>query len=264
MILPLLSRLAGWSLVLCLAANAPLRAQSAVAGNPAPVLPLDHLVVSAARLPQDPLYTPSSVSVLSLPDLQLLQVDTLKTALAQTPGVIVVSTGATGGQTSVFMRGANADQVLLLVDGVRMNTTEASYLNFLGGADLGGLGRVEVLRGAQSTLYGSSAMGGVILAETAAAGDGAPSGVAMVQTGSFDTLGASVSVRGRSGWLGYSGSFGREQTDNDRPNNAYKQSSYTARLEAAAAPTLLFGVTLRGQQGAYDEAGSLLFAGAGR
>lgn len=263
--LPKLSRLAGWTLVTCLAAgSAPARGQSAPLGALDPAAPLEHVVVSAARLPQDPRYTPSSVSRLSLPELRLTQTADLKTALAQTPGVIVFSTGAVGAQTSLSIRGANADQVLLLVDGVRMNTTQADYLNFLGGADLVGLERLEVLRGPQSTLYGSSAMGGVILTETAAVGHGPGTGVAELHAGSFDTLGGSLSTRGRAGRFGYSASFGREQTANDRPNNAYKQSAYTTRLEAEATPAVLFGFTLRGQLGAYDEAGSVLFPGSGR
>ena len=264
--MPSLSRLAGWSLVLCAVAavNTSARAQTAPAIAPDTTLQLDHFVVSASRAPQDLKFTPSSVSVLSLPELRLAQIDSLKTALAQTPGVIVVSTGATGGQTSIFMRGANADQVLLLVDGVRMNTTQAAYLNFLGGADLAGLERIEVLRGPQSTLYGSSAMGGVILMETAAVGAGETSGIGTVNAGSFDTLGASVAARGRAGWLGYSVSLGHEQTDNRRPDNAYKQSAYTFRFEGSLTSTLALGATLRGQVGDYDEAGSLLFPGTGR
>ncbi len=262
--MPSLSRLAGWSLVLCAAVNASMHAQTAPAIAPDNTIRLDHFVVSASRTPGDPKFTPGSVSVLSLPELRLAQIDNLKTALAQTPGVIVVSTGATGGQTSIFMRGANADQVLFLVDGVRMNTTQANYLNFLGRADLAGLERIEVLRGPQSTLYGSSAMGGVILLETAAVGAGETAGVTTVRAGSFDTLGASVAANGRAGPLGYSASFGHEQTDNHRPDNAYKQSAYTFRFEAAATPALLVGTTLRGQVGNYDEAGSILFPGTGR
>src|SRR2546423_1605112 len=136
--MPSLSRLAGWSLVLCAVAavSALSRAQTAPADAPDAALQLDHFVVSASRAPEDLKFTPSSVSILSLPELRLAQIDSLKTALAQTPGVVVMSTGATGGQTSIFMRGANADQVLFLVDGVRMNTTQADYLSFLGGADL--------------------------------------------------------------------------------------------------------------------------------
>jgi vitamin B12 transporter len=136
--MPSLSRLAGWSLVLCatVAVNMPVRAQTAPASAAEDPLRLDQLVVSASRTLEDPKFTPSSVTNIQLPDLRAAQVDSLKTALAQTPGVIVVTTGATGGQTSLFMRGANSDQVLFFVDGVRMNTAQADYLNFLGGADL--------------------------------------------------------------------------------------------------------------------------------
>jgi len=174
--------------------NASGSAPTTPAGATDDPVRLENFVVSASRSPQDPKFTPSSVTAVSLPELRLEQIDSLKTALAQTPGVVVVSTGATGAQTSIFMRGANPDQVLFLVDGVRMNTTQADYFSFLGEADLTGLERIEVLRGPQSTLYGSSAMGGVILLETAAVGAGETSGVATVGAGSFNTWDASVAA----------------------------------------------------------------------
>ena len=172
-----LSRLAGWSLLASACAATPLATRAQ-----APVEQLDAYVVSATRTPQDPKLSSSSITLLPLADLQTAQTVDLRTALAQTPGVAVVSSGATGGQSSVFLRGADSDQTLFVVDGVRMNDRSTAYLNFLSGADLLGLERGEVLRGPQSTLYGSSAMGGVILLETAHGG-GQPAGVAEATAG---------------------------------------------------------------------------------
>ena len=206
------------------------------------------IVVSATRTPQDPAYLPSSVTSLSLPSLDDQQVPDLRTALAQTPGVIVVNSGAVGSQSSVFMRGANSDLTLFVVDGVRLNTENISYANFLRGAGLAGLDRIEVLLGPQSTLYGSSAMGGVILMETAR-GSGSPSGVVSAYAGSFGSFGAEASVEGGAGSVGYSAAISHEQTDNDRPYNRYRNWSYSTRLEDAFTPWLLGGVTLRRPRG---------------
>ncbi|MCX6945460.1 MAG: TonB-dependent receptor plug domain-containing protein, partial [Opitutales bacterium] len=167
--MPSLSRLAGWSLVLGAGAVlcAVTRAQTTPAAPVGDPLPLGQFVVSASRTPQDPKFVASSVTTLALADLAAAQVTDLRTALSAQAGVGVVSSGAVGGQTSVFLRGSNSYQTLFIVDGVRMNDRAALYSNFLGGADLAGLGRIEVLRGPQSTLYGSSAMGGVIVLDTA-------------------------------------------------------------------------------------------------
>jgi vitamin B12 transporter len=216
----------------------------------------DQYVVSASRTSQDPAFTPSSVTSLSLPSLDNAQIPDLRTALSETPGVNVANSGAVGSQSSVFLRGANSDLTLFVVDGVRLNTENISYANFFGGADLAGLDRVEVLLGPQSTLYGSSAMGGVILLETAR-GSGNPSGILSTFAGSFGSYGAQASVEGGAGTLGYSAAISHEQTDNDRPYNKYRNWNYSTRLEDALTPWLLAGLTLRGQVGNYEEPGPL-------
>ncbi len=124
---------------------------------------IEELVISASRIPQEWRRTSSSVSVISLGEMAKLQVVDLKESLAQQPGVSVVTTGTVGGGTSVYIRGAYPHHTLFIVDGVRMNDRSASYDAFLASSSLGGLDRIEVLRGPQSTMYGSAAMGGVIL-----------------------------------------------------------------------------------------------------
>lgn len=256
------SRFPGLFLFVAFGASIALRAQNSEAAALGDAMALDQFVVSASRTPQDPWITPSSVSLLSFPDLERSQVSDLRVALSQQPGVVVLSTGAVGGPTSIFLRGSSPHQTLLVVDGVRMNDRAASYGNYLGSADLGGIGHLEVLRGPQSTLYGSSAMGGVILLETTR-GTGPYSGAVTGTAGSFDTYGASVRVSGASSGLSVSGSLARLQTENDHPLNRFRQWSYSTRLEYAATPRLLVGATFRGQNGDYEEPGSRLFAAVG-
>ncbi len=217
----------------------------------------EEIVVSASRSRQDPKFTASSVTLLSLAELDESQVVDLRTALAREPGAAIVNTGATGSQSSIFLRGGSSHQTLLFVDGVRMNDRAAAYANFLGGADLEGLGRLEVLRGPQSTLYGSSAMGGVIAMDTLAAGEGPASGRVVAQAGSFGTWGGGLAARGGLGALGYSASASRLETDNDRANNRYDVWNYAARVQFSPAESpLVLGGTLRRQDSTYEEPGS--------
>lgn len=239
-----------------------LRAQAPGRGpdsGEAPAVNREEIVVSASRSPQDPMYTASSVTLVSLPELEQSQVLDLRSAVGREPGVTVVSTGATGSQTSLFLRGGSNHQTLLFVDGVRMNDRADAYINFLGGADLAGLGRLEVLRGPQGTLYGSSAMGGVIAMDTLAAGDGPATGHVAATGGSFGTWGGGLEARGGAGSLGYSASASYLETDNDRAANHYDVWNYSGRLEfSPAASPVLLGATLRRQAGSYEEPGSEL------
>jgi vitamin B12 transporter len=221
-------------------------------------LSLDKFVVSASRTPQDPRYTASAVSIVPLEQVKLAQLPTLGSVLAQEPGAIVYNNGGFGSLGTVLMRGANAHQTLFIVDGVRMNDRSSTFQNFLGGADLAGIDRIEVLRGPQSTLYGSSAMGGVVLIDTER-GAGPTSGSVSATAGSFETYGAGASAKGAHGALSFSGSASYFETDNDRPQNGYERTAYSARLDYNATAALVVGATFRGQDSEYNEPGSRLF-----
>jgi vitamin B12 transporter len=262
-----LSRLSGWFsfILVCVASVVATKAQTAPTPAPAPTesVSMDRFVVSASRTPQDPLFTPSAVASIRLDELDRDQIVDLRTALSREPGVIVVNSGPAGSLSSVFLRGASEHQTLFVVDGVRMNDRSASYNNFLGAANLNNLGRLEVLRGPQSTLYGSSAMGGVILIESGRGDANAPFGVISATGGSFDTYGASYAASGGEGKLTYSGSVARFVTSNDAPYNDFKNWSYSMRLEYNVNANVLVGATFRGQNGDYQQTGSRFFYSPG-
>jgi vitamin B12 transporter len=105
----------------------------------------------------------SSVTVITAADIEREQRRTVPDALANVPGLNIVQTGGPGGQTSVFMRGTNSNQVKVLIDGIDVSDPSNPNRSFDFGQLLtADIERIEVLRGPQSGLYGADAIGGVI------------------------------------------------------------------------------------------------------
>jgi vitamin B12 transporter len=150
------------------------------------------LVVSAAQIDQPLSRTPDSVTVIPGAEIDAKQQFTLAAALRSVPGITLQQNGGPGTVTSLFTRGGESDFTLVLVDGVRMNS-------FGGGLDLSqvplqNVDRIEVVRGSQSALYGSDAIGGVIHVITRSGGP--PSAQAQVETGSRDMRRAAAATTG--------------------------------------------------------------------
>ena len=224
--------------------------------------------VSASRTAQDSRRIPSSVTLLEPDALAFAQTRDLRAALTQVPGLTVVNAGgAAGGMSSVFIRGAGASHTLFMVDGIRMNSEDwtSGYNNFLGAAGLGGLGHIEVLRGPQSTLYGSSAMGGVVSLTTRHESFLRRGNVITLDGGSFNTIGAALNLAGsapvtteftsRPQTLSYGASLSASYTENDRDFNTFRQISGSTRLEYRLADTITAGLTYRGLKARYEEPG---------
>ncbi len=154
---------AALAIVAMVAVVNPLYAQTLAAPAPAPDDSLQEIVVVATRSPEPLTRIGNSVTVLDESTIIASQKVSLSDLLVQTPGLNLVRNGGIGQVTSVFIRGADSDQTVVLIDGVLFNdpSTPASGFDFarLMTADVE---RVEILRGAQSTLYGSQAIGGVI------------------------------------------------------------------------------------------------------
>ena len=134
---------------------------------------LEPFVTSATRTASAPQTVGSAVDVFSSADLARRQITSVAQALGGVAGAPLFASGAPGASTSIFLRGANSNQTLFLVDGLRFNDPNTDYNVFLGGAGLGACDSLEVAHGPQSTLYGGEAAGGVITLR-ARAGTGAP------------------------------------------------------------------------------------------
>ena len=149
---------------------------------------LDRIVVEGSKLGQTAAEVGSSVTVITRRDLKELGFDFALDAIALAPGVTINSNGPFGGEASVRIRGAESDQTLVLIDGVPVNdpSSPGGGFNFAR-LDTENIERVEVLKGPQSTFWGTDAVGGVVSVITKRQQQ--PSGGSVFAGyGSFDTL----------------------------------------------------------------------------
>jgi len=162
------------------------------------------VVVTATRLPTPTSEVASSITVITAADIEARQERTLPDVLADVPGLNLVQVGGPGGQTSVFVRGTNSNHTKVLVDGIDVSDPSNPAATFDFGQMLAqDIERVEVLRGPQSGLYGSDAIGGVINIITKS-GAGPTQLTAQAEGGTFDTFNQAGSVSGSSDGLRYS------------------------------------------------------------
>lgn len=173
----------------------------AMAQEQPPDTPVTPLVVTATRIPTALDQVASSITLITADDIAAFQRRELPDLLNDAPGLNVVQTGGPGGQTSVFIRGANANHTKVIIDGIDANDPSEGAFDF-GHTLTSDLARVEILRGPQSSLYGSDALGGVVNLVTRQ-GEGAPHGEATLEAGSFETWNQSAWIGGSTSRFRY-------------------------------------------------------------
>jgi len=141
---------------------------------------LDSVVVTATRSEQRLADTLPHTTVITRADIDRQQAHDVLELLSQQAGVEMARSGGFGSQASLFLRGTNSSQTLVLVDGIRLNTAVGGTAT-IGGINLDSVERIEIVRGNLSSLYGSEAIGGVIQIFTR--GGGAPGASASVEAG---------------------------------------------------------------------------------
>jgi len=198
--------------LLALAAAAPLSANAADDSTPAVAI-VDPLVVTASRsgdaTPSD--LVAASVTVIDDQALQDRQTVVVSDVLRDVPGLAVSRTGAVGGMTQVRIRGAEGNHTLVTIDGIKASDPfddEYDFGTIIADPDA----RIEVLRGQQSALYGSDAIGGVI-SYTTLTGKEAPGIHIYAEGGSMGTYSGGARVAGVEGDLDYALSASGLHTD---------------------------------------------------
>jgi vitamin B12 transporter len=232
---------------------------------PVPPVPADQIVITASHAPQAQDQTAASVSVIDRQVIDSLSEPLLSDFIRLTPSAAVVTSGPAGSLTEIRIRGAEANHTLLFVDGIKIDdpasgdTPRYEILN----ADLAS--RLEIIRGPQSALWGSEAIGGVIAVNGVDDVDGYS---ASAEAGSFGSVRGSGSASyagdrtSLSGAIGFQRARGINSVDGPGDKDGYRNLS--GRLRGTWRPTgmLQVGASLLALTGRSQFDGFDLFTGA--
>lgn len=223
-------------------------------------------IVTPTRVPQSPGKTLADTTVLTAEDIRKSQAPDVPTLLRNVVGVETSQPGGTGKTAGLFLRGTNSDQVLVLVDGVRMNsaTTGMTAVDQL---MLSQIERIEVVRGNVSSVYGSEAIGGVVQIFTRH-GRGAPAANFSAGVGSLGTRSLSTGIGGAKDGTDFNVQLSTFKTDgvsalnpalvpNANPDrDGYRNNSVSANLAHAYSADHRISASLLGSYGnnQYDNA----------
>ncbi|MGH9888602.1 MAG: TonB-dependent receptor plug domain-containing protein, partial [bacterium] len=168
--------------------------------------------------------------------------------LRSTPGAMLIRAGGIGTVTSLFVRGGESNHNKVLLDGMPLNEPGGTF-NF-SNLTTENLERIEIVRGAQSALFGSDAMASVVQLFTKRP-DGAdqrPHTSVSLEGGTYDTVRGGASVSGASGRTTYTAGVSRFTTDNREPNSRFENTSLSANLGVALSESATLRVIARGER----------------
>lgn len=214
----------------------------------------ESIVVTATGTPTPQPQTSSSITVLSNADLEL-RTDFVN-VLRLVPGAFVVQTGQQGAQTSLFLRGGDSDDTMVLIDGV-----DAGDLG--GGFDFGPLSTTaiesaEINRGPDTNLYGGDADSGVVSLTSPHGTTSFPSVLLEGDAGNFSASRELLQLAGTWNKLDYLGAFSWLQTSNSLPRDQFHIATTAANLGYALngttqlRATIHYGVNASGVPNAWD------------
>jgi len=183
-----------------------------------------------------------AISVIDESEIEKLQTQDITTILERVPGITTTRNGPIGGFTGVSIRGADSDQVLVLVDGVRVNDPSSPGGGFdFGNLLTGGLSRIEILRGSNSIIWGSQAIGGVINVTTSLGRNGF---TANAEYGRDDTRTVNAAINQQLGPVslglstGYFNNDGFSSFDGGIEDDGFEQFYVNGRADIAITENL--------------------------
>ncbi len=215
---------------------------------------LDEVVVTAAKLEELVGETTSAVTVIKDEDIKKMNVEFVPDILRTIPELNVVQNGGVGKEATVLLRGGKSAHTLVLIDGIKVNSTTTGSFDF-SGINVDEIERIEIVKGPQSTIYGSEAIAGVINIITKK-GEGALKIDASIEGGSFDTFKSSATVLGGDKNVHYRLTGNYTRTDGisaakeGEERDGYRNASVTGKL--GISPKENFEIEFTGQY-SYDK-----------
>lgn len=248
--------------VLCVLLVAAPRASAQSQDHDTPAEPphVEATVVVTAAAAELPIsQTGAPVTVLDSHTLDALNAIDVSEALRLVPGIQVVEEGARGGTTSLFIRGGNATFNKVLVDGIPANDIGGAFDY----AELAttGIDHVEVLRQTNSVVYGSDALAGVVALTTTRGRTRVPEFDWSADGGNLGTVASTASIGGLAKRFDYFSAYSRFQTDNNVPNNGYRNGTYAGRFGVALGHATDLSGTLRRIDSRYGSANAFSLFG---
>jgi vitamin B12 transporter len=201
------------------------------------------VVVTAQALPLHADSSPAPVTILTRAQIEQRVATSLPDLLATQPGFSLGRTGPEGGSASLFLDGGNSNYTKVLVDGVPANTPGGliDFSNFT----LDNIDKIEVVHGAESALYGSDAMDGVIQIFTHRGTTRIPEFTAFADGGNFATGHGGAELSGLLGRFDYSAGVSDLQTDGRGPNDAFRNRTLSGNFGWRVSDSARIGLTLR-------------------
>src|SRR5580704_8946325 len=215
------------------------------------------VIVTAQTEPTRQQQTTAPTDVITLQEIMDRQAVTLPDVLAYSPGVTFGRTGANGGTASIFLNGGNSNFTKVLIDGTPINppggAVDFSILT------LDNVDKIEVVRGAESAIYGTDAVSGVIQVFSHRGTTSVPAVSVFTEGGDYATIRTGAQISGLLGGFDYSAAASYLHTDGQGPNNDFLNRTLTGNFGYAFSDTNQIRLTVRNNNSGAGIPGQTIF-----
>ncbi len=215
------------------------------------------VLITAQTLPLDAESSPAPATILTRLDIDQRVVESLPDLLGTQSGIVRGRVGSEGGEASLFLDGGNSNYTKVLVDGTPVNQPGGlvDFSNFT----VDNIDKIEIVHGAESALYGSDAMDGVIQIFTHRGTTRTPEFTAFADGGNFSTGRGGAELSGLLGHFDYSAGFSDLETQGQGPNDAFRNRTISGNFGWRFSDTARASLALRDNDSTAGTPGQTLF-----